>query len=834
MKPRIRIAGITLALLGLLGTGSWLLLRTFSGPEFVAGALGAVLGRPVEVGSVQLRAGGSLRIEFEDLRILDSDATEPMLRVDRVVARLGWPRLLAGQIIPTAWTLERPVLHISEGNGESPSPRLALRPVQVAVRDGTLVWGDPDNGGVQLTRIELSARAAPLGTTLRGTAMSQIERAGETVGSFSVEFDADTEEIGARGSVTGVDLSRVRIPGLPPIQGQASGTIALRATPKKRKGTFELDVEGLVLDDPSLTAPVAPEETRVVVDLEDDGRVWQIGLRPLQLDDFVLRGVVRIDQNEHGRVSADVSIDPFRPGLPDERLQLTRLVGLRHASWARTDARVEAGRVTSMHARLDVPRAIVSDTLGFRRKPRPHEFQVKATVEKGVYRPKPESQPLENIEAEIRIRGNRLEVYDVRMTHEGKAIPEVDLTIDGLHRLAHLSEEERKTPPGPGVPIPGLGPAFESFASDEEGADEIPLQLRDLRVGYPAFLFPIRDATATLSFPEGNLLIEELEGVIGGAPAKLQALWDRGQSRVVVDVTYLDGEAPEGTNPTDPWFEAMFSRPSAQVGIWKLADIRGQARGLGAKLHVPRMEAHLGGGPLDADGTVDLSREGVAPIEFRFHVEEADANEVAEMITLPPKTLTGKMAASGSLVGPLEPDVPFVKDADMVVDFTVRDGKLGNLPVMVTIARLATPLGWSGLFGGALRFNTLESSLRIEQGTLHVDSFSVDGPELRILAAGQIDLMPDDMPVDLLVALLLLEPVNRLVDTVPLIGDWMLGKDRSLVALYFELKGPWEDPEGDYVPPETLRSATGWAANMIVGGVRRLRDLLLPGRRATP
>ncbi len=117
---------------------------------------------------------------------------------------------------------------------------------------------------------------------------------------------------------------------------------------------------------------------------------------------------------------------------------------------------------------------------------------------------------------------------------------------------------------------------------------------------------------------------------------------------------------------------------------------------------------------------------------------------------------------------------------------------------------------------------------------MHVDSFRVDGPELRILAAGQIDLVPDDLPVDLLIALLLLEPVNRMLDSVPLIGDWVLGKDKSLVALYFELEGPWEDPDGSYVPPETLQRATGWAANIIVSGVRRLRNILLPGGKATP
>ena len=59
MNRRVRTAGVTLALVGLLGTAGWLLLRAFSGPEFIAGALGTFIGQPVEVGSVHWFAPAS-------------------------------------------------------------------------------------------------------------------------------------------------------------------------------------------------------------------------------------------------------------------------------------------------------------------------------------------------------------------------------------------------------------------------------------------------------------------------------------------------------------------------------------------------------------------------------------------------------------------------------------------------------------------------------------------------------------------------------------------------------------------------------------------------------
>ena len=824
---------VALVLVALLAGGIWGLLAAAS-PQFVAGALGAFLGRRVEVERVEIRARASLEVELRNLRVFDEGLDDATATVDRILARLAWPRLLAGQLVPTSWTLEHPVIRLREGAADG-SLKLPILPVNVTVREGTLVW-DESVHDLRVSSVHLSAQARPITGAVHGTVMGRLEGSGRTLGSFSLELEGGFDGGRARGSVTGLDLAALPIDGLHPLQGLASGTVDLRWTPEASQSSLDLEVEGFVLNHPSLLEPIAPREAHVSADVAISPEAIKVRLWPLTAEGFTVRGTIEVGRGAKARVQADLSVDPFRVGVRDGRLQLMRILAKRFATWARADERAEDGRVERVFFRLDVPRPLLMDTLAFRRKTRPRELRISAQLRDGVYRHRPENAPLEGIEAIVEIRGNRLEVYDLRMHRQGQPLPELDITIDGLHRFVRLPLEERRVPKGPGSPIPGLGPAFAALAEGQPSErEEALVRVTGLTLGYPSFLLQIRDAEATVSFPDGNVLVEELDGAVGGVRARGRAFWNRTKNLVLVDLAYGDEEPRGARRPESPWVEATFTMETAHVGLWRLEDVVGKFSGVGSEIRLSGLTAELADGSLEAAGTLDLSHEGKAPLAMSFELREAAASEVGATLGLQQGTLAGTLATAGRMEGPLQPGLPFVVGGRIDLDVEVREGKVGNLPITVTLARLANPLGWTGLFGRPLPVETLDTKLQIERGTLQVVDFNLVGPELRILSAGRIELDDAERPVDLLVALLLFQPVDRVISTVPVLGDWILGDDRSLVALYFKLSGPWEEPDGSYVPPRTLRAATGWAESIIVGGVRRLRDLLLPsGSRGTP
>jgi hypothetical protein len=705
-----------------------------------------------------------------------------------------------------------------------------VRPVDLTVRDGTVVWGDPSNGGVSLTHLEASARSRRLPAILRGTALGQVERLGRTAGTFSVEFDAASRQLGFRGSVSGWDLAALAPPGIPRFEGEAAGTISARLTSDAPEISVDLDVDGLLIDHPSLREPITPQETRVVAEVAWRREGTEVRLRRLQIDDLTIRGEIGVDDRPQGRIRADLSVDRFRAGGPKERLQLLRLVGLRHDIWRRFDERTQSGELEVARFQLDVPRSQLVDTLAFRRKVTRRELRVTARIRDALYRPHPKAPPLENVSAEIRVRGNRLEVYDLRMIRSGGALPEIDVTVQGLHRLAHLPRDERYLPAGPGVSTPGLGPAFSSLSGGGRPDGEVTrVVLSDLALAHPIFVLPIRNATAVVSFPSGNVLVESFDGVLGGAPAKGRGLWDRENNRVVVDIVYQDGDAPEGVPPTSPWVEASCDFESVYFGPWRAEKLGAHVRGIGSQVEIREVDGWMTEGTLLAEGTADLSQEGHAPVQISFELTDAHATDVADTLELTEGTLDGVLDARGSVDGRLDPEIPFLAQAQIDLQVEIEDGTLANLPVTVTLARLSSPTGWGALFGRPLGFEQMDMRLRTESGTLHISDFELRASELRMLCAGRIELMDEGRPIDLLLALLLFRGMDRVIGTVPWIGDWVLGEDESLVAFYFRLEGTWEEPDGRYVPPDTLRAASGWAERLVVGGVRRLGKLLGAG-----
>jgi hypothetical protein len=68
-----------------------------------------------------------------------------------------------------------------------------------------------------------------------------------------------------------------------------------------------------------------------------------------------------------------------------------------------------------------------------------------------------------------------------------------------------------------------------------------------------------------------------------------------------------------------------------------------------------------------------------------------------------------------------------------------------------------------------------------------------------------------------------------MIERLPILGEWMLGDDKSLVTLYLRLDGPWENPRARVVPPAMVQTAAGWAGKIVAAGARQLLRILTLG-----
>ena len=821
-----RDAVAALLLLG-IGIGLVLLFYLSSGAEFVAGALTQLLGRRVEIGDLEIRLGRDVEVDLTHVRVFDAmDAEQdgiPTLELRHARGRQSWPRLLAGQFVPLEWTLEEPLLRLPAQGSGSPRLRTQLPLLKLTVTNGTLEWPQAEGAPILVRDIQLSAWRSALRTGLDGDVTAELTRDGRGIGWLGLVFEDLTGDVSINGKFRDLDFVSLPMLKLPPASGRASGRVVLQVVDDVIEGTLDAGITLFTVDIPKLKQPLTPKEVRI----QTDGR-WEDGVltlypRPIRFDDLSVSGELHITTGPNPRVRGTLLLDPFQLGRPDERLQLLRLMGLRHMTWLRVDQRAEDGWVDHLELELDVPLRELDQVLAFKRKLRPKELTLTVRIRDAVYRPSPDSQPLEKISLDARIRGNVLELDLLRMERGGKPLPQVSLLVDGMHRLAHLPVDERGTPPGPGVPIPGLGPAFTKLAEREDGErPAFEAQLYDFQIGYPAFVLPLRDINGRLRFPHGDVAIENAQGVVGGAPARVSARWYRAQNRVTAEIVYADYEAAPRVASNGSWAEGRFTFESLYFGRWLIEGGSGHLRAQAAQLRISDVDGQLGHGDLKGRGSVSLAQEGRAPFDFDLEVAGADAYVIQSYVGMSEGTVTGRMFGKGTLAGELEPGRPFLEKAQIAMNVRLEDGTLERLPATIALARLPSLTGVGALFGQPLPYDTLTAQLTIEKGVLRTDDYSLQGPELRMLAAGQINLLSNELQTDMTVALLFLQTVDWMIEKLGPVGDFILGEDKSLVTLYIRLDGPWRDPRARLVTPK-----------LIDRGVARLKQLFSIGQ-STP
>ena len=87
---------------------------------------------------------------------------------------------------------------------------------------------------------------------------------------------------------------------------------------------------------------------------------------------------------------------------------------------------------------------------------------------------------------------------------------------------------------------------------------------------------------------------------------------------------------------------------------------------------------------------------------------------------------------------------------------------------------------------------------------------------------------PREIDVD--VALFLFRQLDRALDKIPILNLLLLGADENLVAAYFKLSGPWEEPDAQLVPLRTLGAGPAGLVlrgvpQLVLEGIRKLEGL---------
>lgn len=222
-------------------------------------------------------------------------------------------------------------------------------------------------------------------------------------------------------------------------------------------------------------------------------------------------------------------------------------------------------------------------------------------------------------------------------------------------------------------------------------------------------------------------------------------------------------------------------------------------------------------------GRVEFDRTRGNLLKISGAAENCDADRVYEMLFekrgIFKGTLSGNFYLEGEEVGE-----QFWKTARGGGHLRINDGVMRELKGFAQIFSL---LNVSQLFkfrlpdmnDEGLPITVLETSGRVDTGTLSYKNFRIVSPAINISALGKIDILKGE--IDSTVGIKPLRTVDIILSRVPLFGWVLTGDEEALITALFTLKGDLENPEVTAAPASSVaKTALG-----IIG-----RALTLPFR----
>jgi len=862
--------------------------------------LSRAAGTPVSIGSLRVSFGLGIEIEAFDVRVWPSP-TGARLQVPRVSARPRILPLMIGRLRLRRLVLDGARLHVErtrsgsweppplaalardDDRRERPHPDELLGPLialevaarslleqprladTLAIRNGGVAFRDAQTdvahaAGPTETPVALVAQG--LHGQLRhrrlygDTHLDLRARIFDATGvRGSIEWDGQR---GRDGSIRlAVAASSLQLPIVAPyvralhpgarLDGSVSGTVAY-ATPTPGEGRFELD---LVVRDfrtqvppPERGAfgPIEVPHARATGALEITPR--GVRLESAQIDgvDLHLEAEGVVERPLQSSSLAHLSLEFRNVALEEARDYLGWFPDEEREDLAARLEPVQGGRLLTLTSRGAATLAGWRELFAGRTLTLPLGFAGEAEVADVRVRVG-EANRLEELSGRFVWSGDRVDIRDARADLNGRPLPKLDLTLEGVSNL-FAAPAEFEPVAIETEPLRGLRPLWAVLRRDAGSADRpegtpapmpTTVHLEIDVLAHPVFLWPIDDLSALIVTRDRGLHIVTNQANWRGVPIQGDADWifepeETLSVRLAAAPRPVDADAaaadpanrdaqpqagPRGTNGEPKAVEGLWARGRFSIGAmvgprWRQTRAVGRFTGVGRSVEIADVQIDLvPSGRLVGSARLDLTHPDAVPGRLGFSVADGDVATLSAALGLASGWASGQVELSGAFEGSLRPELSPFAEVSGEISLRATDGVLRQkLSPMVAIVLASGPLN---PFAGRdkIRYSRIETLLEFSDGRMRTRSFSLDGPDVRVLVEGEVDLAHPLHAVDADVALFLFRQLDLALGKIPLLGVLLLGTDAGMLAAHYRLSGPWAAPEAKLIPLRSIVTGPG-------------------------
>lgn len=840
----------------------------------------AVLG-PIEIGAVRPHFGWGIGIEIEGIRTAGNPGA-PGIAADRVWVTISPRSLIRGELVarridvrglriraaqrrdggwePVALerVLERsPLPHGDVQAGATSELGAIARTIPaISIEDGELHLthhgGDPA-AVLALRDLQVELAHSPLGgaPTLRATGRAYDAQAED--GRFEVQ--ARIEKNGPRAdlAITDADLESLA-PWLAfgnariDATGRVSGTASWTSRPDGAAALvvdllgFDLRVTGR----PSAGAPevsTALENARLHANLAIDPRELRVSEFAWSAEPTMLTGSASLERpiRDTSRVAFDlrgqqIALAPLR--------DLVLALASKGSAFRERAGALRGGVVTSLEMRaLATPVARWRAFTGAPLDTWPAGLEIDTQVA-GVELKLAAGEPLRELGARVRLRDEHLEIEAARAKIGSNPLPELWLRLTGLRAVAAALQGGALPPAVP--PLPGRL-ALSDWVDSHKRVGAPPrwrrIDLDGEWIEHPALLRPIEEFSAQLTPANPGVHIEEAKGFWGGVPFRGKvSMRGGGRGRIDADLT-LSLPRREGRRRSEAkvWARTKLHADLEKLGDFQAEELTGVVQAIGDRVELRRGEATLRPrGEVSGSVDLDLSRADAVPFHGRIELVNGSLSELMNDLKMDGGAANGTAAITTELDGLLVAGHDLLADSSGTAMLRLRDGEiLKRMNVLFSIAQASDTLN-PFRSRETIPYEQIDAPLKLEGGFASTDALSLEGPALRLVGTGRVNVVEKPHDVEAVIGIFYFRALDRVIGVFPILNRMLLGDDDNLVSTYFAVSGPWGDPRAKIIPSKSIASGPGsfvleGLPAFVRGGLSTLERIFTPpGKSAKP
>ena len=355
-----------------------------------------------------------------------------------------------------------------------------------------------------------------------------------------------------------------------------------------------------------------------------------------------------------------------------------------------------------------------------------------------------------------------------------------------------------------------------AFASSDSRSLTGQLELVGAEIQLPVFTEPFRDLSGRIRLDGKTIDLEGMRAKVGGYALNLDGRWRGGGTPMLIfnasspdmDVQYI---LPHHAIPDEEWYDRLQIRgklalDKARYERFSFTDLKTDLVVQKRVWRLERFSARAADGSVEGGGSFNDGEErGLLTIEPT--VKGVPLQTLLGWFGVESSEVTGRVQLSGKLEFNGSTPEERRRSLNGALRARIEDGMMRRFQVAVRVLSFLDLSRWftlklPNINQEGIRFRRISADVKIARGVYSTSNFFLDGDDLRITGAGDLDGAKGDL--DFIIAVRPFPRLDSAANYIPVLGTGLAAIKNSLLVASFHVHGPINDPSVTPAPLSTL------------------------------